>query len=182
MTALPITIETDLPGEMISALRTNHAGETGAVWIYKGILSVSRDPSVVAFARDHLETEQRHLAWIEHVLDPDDRSVLLPLWRTAGWITGALPALFGPRAVFLTIAAVETFVDQHYQDQIDWLKAHGSAPALRALLRRCQLDEQHHLEDARDRGRGAKPGFTAKIWVSLVARGSAAAVALARRI
>jgi demethoxyubiquinone hydroxylase (CLK1/Coq7/Cat5 family) len=36
------------------------------------------------------------------------------LWRVAGWLTGALPALFGRAAVLRTIDAVETFVEGHY--------------------------------------------------------------------
>ena len=35
-----------------------------------------------------------------------------------GWLTGALPALFGRQAIFATIEAVETFVDQHYEQQV----------------------------------------------------------------
>ena len=35
-----------------------------------------------------------------------------------GWLTGALPALFGRKAIFATIEAVETFVDHHYAQQI----------------------------------------------------------------
>ena len=94
-------------------LRTDHAGEVGAVMIYRGILAVTRDAGVRHFAQEHLATEAGHLAQIEPLLAPHQRSRLLPLWRIAGWLTGALPALVGPRAVYATIEAVETFVDQH---------------------------------------------------------------------
>jgi demethoxyubiquinone hydroxylase (CLK1/Coq7/Cat5 family) len=106
-----------LPLALRRELRTDHAGETGAVQIYRGILAVSRDPSVRRFAEHHQATEQRHLELIEAVVPPAGRSRLLPLWRVSGWMTGALPALFGQRAVFATIQAVETFVDRHYGDQ-----------------------------------------------------------------
>ena len=46
-------------------MRSNHAGETGAVWIYKGILTVSRDPAIRLFAEHHLATEQTHLGFFE---------------------------------------------------------------------------------------------------------------------
>jgi ubiquinone biosynthesis monooxygenase Coq7 len=44
-------------------LRASHAGETGAVWIYRGILLVNRlkhDPDIKTFAQHHLATEKDH--------------------------------------------------------------------------------------------------------------------------
>jgi demethoxyubiquinone hydroxylase (CLK1/Coq7/Cat5 family) len=99
-------------------LRSDHAGETGAVYIYKGLASVAAwrgDTELLAFAHRHGKTEADHLLRVEHWLAPQRRSRLLSLWRVAGWLTGALPALAGRRAVYATIASVETFVDQHYQ-------------------------------------------------------------------
>ena len=112
-----------LPAWLEGDLRTDHAGETGAVWIYHGILSVSRNPIVREFAQRHLKTEKRHLYEIGSVLKRTRRSRLLPVWRIAGFITGAVPALIGSRWVFYTIEAVETFVDAHYELQIRRLEA-----------------------------------------------------------
>ena len=111
-----------VPDDMVPALRSDHAGETGAVSIYRGILAVSRHESVRAFACRQLETEQRHLRLMEEMLTPTKRSKLLPAWRVAGWLIGELTALFGPNAVFRTIDAVESFVDRHYADQVDRLR------------------------------------------------------------
>lgn len=181
-------------------LRTDHAGEAGAVMIYRGVLAVTRDTALRAFAQQHLHTEQQHLALIEAVVPPAQRSRLLPLWRLAGWLTGALPALMGPRAVYATIESVETFVDAHYAAQvalIDALQAGATAdgvaddepprslPALRQLLKSCRLDELAHRDDARQR-RGAEnvhgiPGrLAAGAWAATVAGGSAAAVRVSR--
>ena len=99
-------------------LRSDHAGETGAFYIYKGIVAVTQwrdDVEMLTFAKAHGATEADHLSQVEHWLPTTQRSLLLGPWRLAGWLTGALPALFGRRAVFGTIAAVETFVDHHYQ-------------------------------------------------------------------
>ena len=95
---------------LLADLRSDHAGETGAVWIYKGILSGSGDPEVREFASKHLVAESRHLALMETLLTQSQRSCLLPLWRLAGFLTGYVPSLMGSRAVFLVIEAVETFV------------------------------------------------------------------------
>lgn len=68
---------------LVADLRTNHAGESGAVMIYGGILAVTRDVGVRHFAQEHLATEARHLAQIEPLLALRQRSRLLPLWRAA---------------------------------------------------------------------------------------------------
>lgn len=171
---------------LIADLRSDHAGETGAVFIYRGILAVARDPALRSFAQHHLATESDHLAQIEAWLPPAQRSRLLPLWRVAGWVTGALPALFGPAAVYRTIQAVETFVDAHYAEQIeriDGLPPDATRAELRALLVACQADEVAHRDDAAGRLDNVRAaGGIARAWTACVGSGSKGAVALARRI
>ena len=104
-----------LPARVIADLRTDQAGEAGAVCIYRGILRVGRDPALRMFAQHHLKTEQKHLRQIEEWLPQPSYSRLLPIWRLAGFLTGALPALLGPRVVYATIDAVETFVNPPYE-------------------------------------------------------------------
>ncbi|WP_337877038.1 demethoxyubiquinone hydroxylase family protein [Elioraea sp.] len=180
--APPRTDRASLPPWLVAELRSDHAGETGAVMIYRGILAVSRDPAVRDFAERHKATEQGHLDLLDALLPPSDRSRLLPLWRLAGWLTEALPALFGPRAVFATIDAVESFVDHHYQAQIDRLDAERILPGIRALLEQCRIEEVHHRDEAREAGEGPRYGAALRLWGRIVGAGSAAAVAAARRI
>ena len=170
-----------LPEWLVAELRSDHAGETGAVMIYRGILAFCRDPALRDFASRHMETEQGHLRLIEAVLPYPQRSRLLPIWRVAGWLTGALPALFGPRAVYATIDAVESYVDHHYQQQIDRLEPAGEHAALRAMLVRCQEEEVHHRDEARAAHAGMV-GALLRGWGRLVGFGSAAAVGAAKRI
>jgi 3-demethoxyubiquinol 3-hydroxylase len=167
--------------DLVGDLRSDQAGETGAVWIYRGLLAVSRDPGVREFAKRHLTTEQTHLDKINAVLPWPQRSRLLPGWRVAGFATGALPALFGPRAVYATIAAVETFVDRHYQHQIDKLQNRPEHADLLALLHECQQDECEHRDEALSL-QAQPPGWLLRGWCKLVGSGSSAAVELARRI
>ena len=170
-----------LPGDMLGELRSDHAGETGAVWIYRGILAMSRDQSVRAFAIRHLQTERLHLQHMQALLPPLRRSWLLVPWRVAGWVTGVVPALLGPRAVFATIGAVETFVDQHYQHQIDQLADRPAYEPLRNLLVACQDDEREHRDESLAQIPGPN-GWLMSAWCSMVGQGSAAAVWLARRV
>jgi 3-demethoxyubiquinol 3-hydroxylase len=176
------TLPAAFPAWLVAELRSDHAGETGAVRIYDGILAVSRDAAVRAFAQRHRATEQGHLDLLEAMLPPADRSRLLPLWRVAGWLTGALPALFGPRAVFATVDAVETFVDHHYRAQTDRLAAEGILPEVHAVLERCREEEVHHRDEAREAGQGPAYGPVLRGWAWVVGSGSAAAVTAAKRI
>jgi 3-demethoxyubiquinol 3-hydroxylase len=165
-------------------LRSDQAGETGAVAIYRAILAISRDPEVREFASRHLATEQEHLRLINTWLPPARRSRLLPVWRLAGWMTGALPALAGRRAIYQTIAAVETFVDHHYAEQllmIDALPADATRLELRALLAACRADEVEHRDEAHQLSNGSS-SLMARAWAAVVGAGSAAGVMLARRI
>jgi ubiquinone biosynthesis monooxygenase Coq7 len=180
-------------------LRTDHAGESGAVMIYRAILAVNHDPALRAFASDHLATESRHLACIEQAIPKRRRSLLLPLWRLAGWLTGALPALANERAVYATIQAVETFVDRHYAEQVEsidrWLQplqtgetsAKYPPEVLQALvtvrerLEQCRLDEVTHRDDAASRWNG-KPGALLGAWLFCVSAGSDAAVRISRKL
>lgn len=195
--ALPVE-ESALPRELVRELRTDHAGETGAVMIYRGVLAVSRDAALRGFAQHHLVTEQRHLELIEAVMPRGQRSWLLPMWRVSGWLTGALPACAGPRAVYATIQAVETFVDCHYVDQVRQIDAllserpmgEPNTPSdasacelqsLRAVLEQCRLDEVSHRDDAARRWDG-RTSVLLRLWQGVVGRGSAWAVTVCRRI
>jgi len=170
-----------LPAAVLADLRSDHAGEVGAVQIYRGVLAVARDGDLRAFAARHLATELLHLRRVRHWLPRSARSRLLPLWRVAGWLTGAMPALLGPRAVFVTVAAVERFVDRHYAAQIERLSAHPELGALSETLAACRRDEIAHRDDALARLH-ARPGTFAQAWSAVVGKGSDLAVAASRRL
>ena len=170
-----------LPRWLQQELRSDHAGEFGAVMIYRGILAISRDASVREFAASHLRTEQKHLALMEEIVPEVGRTRLLPLWRVMGWLTGALPALFGRQAVFATIEAVETFVDHHYQQQIVRLMPKGEHGPLRQVLVDCQADEVSHRDEAAQLAMPHR-GPLMHLWCATVSVGSAAAVMAAKRV
>ena len=172
----------DFPAWVLADLRSDHAGEAGAVCIYQGILLFAKEPSLRAFAQTHLATEQHHLREIESWLPLDAHSRLLPVWRLAGFVTGALPALFGAKAVYATIEAVENFVDQHYGEQVHALADHQPFAALRQTLLECQNDEVAHRDEAAAARGPGQSGWVLRVWCALVGAGSKAAVAVIRRI
>ncbi len=169
----------EIPDDLRAALRSDHAGETGAVYIYRGILALTRDPDVIAFAREHRATEERHLEIMEQLVPLTRQSRLLSVWRLAGWLTGAMPALFGAPAVYRTVDAVESFVDEHYREQINQLDGREDYRALRQILIECRNDELEHRDDARKRLPPA--GFIGRLWTSMVGGGSRVGVAIASR-
>jgi len=180
LTAL-VTEEND--SYLVRELRSDHAGETGAVYIYKGISAIAKitnDLELLNLAKSHGATELEHLELIESVLARNLQSRLLVLWRIAGWLIGAIPAFFGRGAVYATIAAVETFVEQHYQAQIDYLRINGSSDGLLELLVRCQADEIAHQKEAKSKISEVLP-TTLRAWCAIVQWGSSTAVVVARR-
>lgn len=58
-----------LSHHLVQELRSDHAGETGAVYIYKGIQAVAQwrgDLVLMAFAKAHGATEADHLVEVEN--------------------------------------------------------------------------------------------------------------------
>ena len=165
-----------------SFLRSDHAGEVGAVYIYKGILSIAKDPVLVEFSKRHLETEKEHLRKIEEVLPASKRSKLVGIWKVAGYLLGFIPSLFGPRIVFATIEAVESFVEDHYEEQLKYLRAQDDPDqALINLLQSCQDDEIEHKNESAIKKRST-PGFLLNFWMKIVGWGSSSAVKVAKII
>jgi ubiquinone biosynthesis monooxygenase Coq7 len=116
-------------------MRSNQAGETGAVAIYHGsgwALGVRErwlgmgggyEAALASFVREHVESERAHLVLLDVILcDASMRSRLLPVWRLAGFALGAVSTLLSPRRMYVTTDAVETFVEGHYQYQIGRLE------------------------------------------------------------
>lgn len=170
-----------ISSSLIADLQSDHAGEAGAVQIYRGMLWTTRDPAVRRFALSHIRTEMRHLRFFHRWLPKQHRSRLLPLWLSAGWLLGAFAGFCGRRVSFHTIAAVETFVEKHYQSQIEIMRQMPPLePLANQLMAFCE-DEVDHKIDAQKRLSGA-PSLVARIWFEIIAVGSAAGVAVAKRI
>ena len=174
-------LEESKPQWLVADLRSDHAGETGAIWIYRGILSTTNEGAVKEFAQHHLATELSHLKKIESFLDEKDRSILIPLWKVLGFLTGAVPAIFGSRAVFATISTVENFVVRHYQSQIHRLQNENIHPVICSALQTCCDDEAKHESEATSLLL-TQPGILICMWCRLVSAGSKIAVKLARVI
>lgn len=184
------------PAWLQREMRSNWAGEMGAVAIYRGCQAAlhrvhcpQSRAALAAFAAEHVASEEAHLrAMAALVQEPAERS-WLPAF-TLGWLLGYVStAARGARGMYVTTHAVESFVEEHYGEQIARLEHELSAEPghayheLLKLLRAACADEVHHKEDAMARA-AASDGSVAgdRLHFTLVYWGSRAGAALARRI
>lgn len=150
-------------------LSSNLAGETGAVYIYKGALSAlnlrqrvvsssgdHRLATAQEFCHEHHDTEESHRRFFEMIVPEGKHTKLIPMWKLAGYSLGFLPTMIGgTKALYVTIESVETFVEEHLKEQIAILENKSvteeqtaDCPELLRLLRICCEDEIHHKEEA----------------------------------
>ena len=171
-----------IPNIIVPDLRTDHAGETGAVFIYKGILLFSKDKKIIEFANNHLLTEKKHLELIEAILPDSKKSKLLFLWRFLGLLTGLIPALIGKKFIYATIFFVESFVEKHYNEQIIKLRKKNKIKYMELikLLEKLKNDEISHKEDSLKRF--GKLSLLLRIWGNIVEIGSRTAVSISYKI
>ena len=144
-------------------LRVDHAGELGAVYIYRGQRAVldRRSPETKATLA-HMEAQERHhLETFETLLtERGVRPTLMsPLWRLAAFGMGAATALISERAAHACTEAVETVIEAHYADQIAELRTRE--PELVETIQRFRAEEIEHLDEAVDKGARDAPGYTA---------------------
>jgi ubiquinone biosynthesis monooxygenase Coq7 len=165
-------------------LRVDHAGELGAVHIYRGqraVFEAARGRGPISAQLAEMEGhEAEHLAAFDRLLT--ERSVrptvLAPLWRVAGFALGAGTALLGEKAAHACTEAVETVIEEHYAGQIRELQARE--PALAADLARYRDDELAHRDAAVESGAREAPGY--RLLSAAIRTGCRAAIRLAEKV
>jgi len=155
-----------LPGQQTNPgvdamIRVDHAGEFGALQIYKGQLAVlerSHSESVQTIRR-MAEQEQQHFAAFDRLVR--ERGVrptaLEPLWRVAGFALGAATALLGEKAAMACTVAVEDVIDAHYKKQVASVPEQESG--LKQVLTEFREDELEHRDIALEHGASETPGY-----------------------
>ncbi len=164
-----------------SMIRVDHAGEYGAVRIYAGQLAVMGQRSAISPEVERMATqEQRHLERFEQLVQQRRvrPTLLMPLWKRAGYLLGAASALAGPRAAMAVTAAIETEIDRHYQAQRQAL-GEGD-PELAQTIATFQSEEQEHRALAIDHGAHEAPGWP--LLSAMVRAGCRVAIRLSERI
>jgi 3-demethoxyubiquinol 3-hydroxylase len=134
-------------------LKVNHAGEYGAIRIYRAQIWVARNryPDVCAFLNETLGHEVRHCSLFLGAMPPRHARPcrVMAFWGNGGWVLGFLTALLCRQGIWICTAAVEAAVHRHLQDQLHFLRDRD--PDLYALIASIQDEELMHLHHAEER-------------------------------
>lgn len=150
-------------GRLAEMIRVDHAGEFGAVQIYRGQRAVfSRSPrtaEAAALVAEMEDGEKTHLETFDRLVrERRVRPTLMaPVWRIAGFGLGAATALMGEKAAHACTAAVEEVIEEHYAKQSEAL-GEGD-PELRGLVDKFREEELAHRDTALANGAEQAPGY-----------------------
>ncbi len=156
-----MTLSSDRRQEM---LRVDHAGEFGAVAIYRGQLAVFERQQgkdrIVGQLREMAEQEQVHLDAFDKMLAAGNvrPTALSPVWNAAGYALGVGTALLGEKAAHACTEAVETVIEEHYGDQVSELTEAGELE-LAATMAKFQEEEVAHKDLATAEGAAEAPAY-----------------------
>ena len=173
-----------MSARMAEILRVDHAGELGAVHIYRGQRAVlGRAPGKERISGQLEEMEGHeavHLARFdklltEHTVRP---TVMTPFWRVAGFALGAGTALLGEKAAHACTEAVESVIEQHYAGQIAELGERE--PELAAELTKFRDEELAHRDQALEEGAREAPGYP--VLAAVIRAGCLAAIKISEKL
>jgi ubiquinone biosynthesis monooxygenase Coq7 len=131
-------------------IKVDHAGENGAVNIYRAqrLVARIRSPSLVEQLTEFQHHEGEHRAIFREYLTKIGvrRCVSYHFAGAGGFSLGFVTALIGPSAIAATTFAVEHVVLRHLEEQLDYLK--DASPEARDCVRRIYDDERAHHDTA----------------------------------
>jgi ubiquinone biosynthesis monooxygenase Coq7 len=165
-------------------IRVDHAGEYGAVQIYRGQRAVfDRIQSKVHAASliaEMEEGEQEHLATFDRLIaERQVRPTLMaPIWRVAGFGLGAATALLGEQAAHACTEAVEEVIEEHYGQQGEELR--GVDNELKHIVDRFREEEIAHKDTAVEQGARNAPGYP--VLSAVIKFGCRAAIRISEKI
>jgi ubiquinone biosynthesis monooxygenase Coq7 len=145
-------------------LRVDHAGEYGAVAIYKGQLAVFErqhgKERIVGQLKEMAAQEQEHLDAFDRMLSAGSvrPTAMSPVWNAAGFALGVGTALLGEKAAHACTEAVETVIEEHYGDQVAELREAGD-DQLAETMAKFQEEEVSHKELAASEGASEAPAY-----------------------
>lgn len=169
---------------MAEILRVDHAGELGAVHIYRGqraVLNRAKGQDRIAWQLQEMEAQEAvHLAAFDRLLT--ERRVrptlMAPLWRAAGFALGATTALLGEKAAHACTEAVESVIEEHYAGQI--AEVAEAEPALAADLTRFRDEELAHRDLALAEGAREAPAYP--LLAAVIRAGCRAAIKISEKL
>ena len=165
-------------------LRVDHAGEYGAVQIYRGQRAVfdalPHKARLSGVLKDMEDGERHHLDTFDALLlERGVRpTVFSPLWNAAGFALGAATALMGEKAAMACTEAIEEVIEAHYREQAEELG--DTEPDLRATIEQFREDEIGHKNTAVEHG--APEAFGHGLLSRAIKTGCAVAIRLSEKL
>lgn len=133
-------------------LKVNHAGEYGAIRIYRSQIAVAkrRCADVVPHLEHMLEHEIEHCRVFGEAMPSRMARPcrVMSFWSLGGSVLGFITAAMGRQAIWTCTAAVETAVHRHLDDQLHFLK--DKDRELHAAILSIREEELSHLRTAED--------------------------------
>jgi ubiquinone biosynthesis monooxygenase Coq7 len=166
-------------------LRVDHAGEYGAVAIYRGQLAVFQRQHgrerITGQLQEMAGQEQQHLDAFDKLLNAGNvrPTALSPVWNAAGFALGAATALLGEKAAHACTEAVETVIEEHYGDQAAELEAAGERE-LAARVTKFREEELAHKDLAAAEGAAQAPAYP--LLSALIRTGCRLAIRISEKI
>lgn len=133
-------------------IKVDHAGENGAVNIYRAqkLVARLRAPSLLEELIDFQKHEEHHRDIFADYLKTRSirRCVSYHLCGLGGFALGMITGIIGKQAIFATTYAVENVVLQHLKHQMEYLE--GTDDVAFNCVNEIFIDEQQHHDTARD--------------------------------
>lgn len=130
-------------------LKVDHAGEFGAINIYRSQILVARifGREYVSILERFLADEKRHLNifWEEIQRRKGIKCKSYWLCGVGGYFMGFISALLGKKGIMACTWAVESIVTSHLREQLVYLEAIGDTEAYQAV-HSILADEEHHRD------------------------------------
>lgn len=173
-----------MSARLAEILRVDHAGELGAVHIYRGqraVLGAAPGHERIAGQLEEMEGHEAvHLARFDKLLNEHRvrPTAMAPLWRVAGFALGAGTALLGEKAAHACTEAVEDVIEKHYAGQIAELE--GRDPELAAELTKFRDEEIAHRDHALEEGARDAPGYP--VLSAVIRAGCKAAIKISEKL
>jgi 3-demethoxyubiquinol 3-hydroxylase len=138
-------------------LKVNHAGEFGAINIYRSQIFVSRllRRDYVDLLESFQKDEERHLAVFWAEIERRDGVKCKSYWLCGlgGYVMGFVSALFGRRGIMACTWAVESVVIAHLNEQLKYLRDRNDEEAYRAVQSILEDEENHRDIGLREGGK-----------------------------
>ena len=172
------------PGESLGdrVLKVNHAGEHGAVNIYRAqaLACRLRAPSLINTLREFQGHEEGHRAlfWAELQRRGKPRCRSYYVCGVGGFFLGAITGVLGPSAVAATTVAVERVVLRHLESQLEGLRD-TDAEAHATILAIVREEREHHDRAALETRQGS---FWPRILMPVVSIATEAVIWLGMRL